>query len=303
MVGEAHAAELDRRFGKAGAVRFAVSPLGGTVAHLTWRDAEATVALFGAHVLSWRTAVREQLWLSPAARLDSGKPVRGGIPVCWPWFGAHEIFTGLPSHGLVRTRQWQVTETGAESHGASIALGMVEGAGRIGGWPEGATATVRIVLGEGLTISLETHNAGSAPIRLTSALHTYFAVSDIAEVRIDGLGGCTYLDKLDDGARRQQQGAIRFAGEVDRIYLGDTAHMRLHDDGPGARHVEIASEGSRSAVVWNPWLEKAARLGDMGTAEAYRHMVCIETANAGDDVVTLAPGGRHTLTARYTAGR
>lgn len=301
MTGEAQAADLERRFGRAGAVRFEASPLGGTVAHLTWRDAQASVAIFGAHVLRWKANGREQLWLSPAARLDAGKAVRGGIPVCWPWFGPHETRSDLPAHGLVRARPWRVVETVAEADGAGITLAIAEGTAHIDGWPEGATATLRVVLGAGLDVSLETYNAGGAPMRLTSALHTYFAVSDIASVRVDGLAGCAYLDKLDDSARRQQDSAIRFASEVDRIYLGDTAHIELHDDGPPARRLEIASDGSRSAIVWNPWIEKAVRLGDMGSADAYRHMVCIETANAADDAITLAPGARHTLAARYAA--
>lgn len=302
MQGGMLAADLERRFGRPGALSFSVSPLGGVVAHLSRGDCGATIALFGAHVLSWTAAGREQLWLSPAARLDSGRPVRGGIPVCWPWFGAHEARPDLASHGLVRTRPWEVLSTASNANETALVLGIAEGREAIDGWPLGVNATLRVALGESLTVVLETHNAGPALLRLTCALHTYFAVRDIGNTSVDGLAGCAYLDKLGDGGTKHEVGTIRFDGELDRIYLGATSNIHLRDAGPPVRGIGIASEGSRSAVVWNPWIEKSARLGDMGAADAYRGMVCIETANAGDDVVELAPGGTHTLTARLTAG-
>jgi D-hexose-6-phosphate mutarotase len=154
-------------------------------------------------------------------------------------------------------------------------------------------------LGSKLSLSLETRNTGTAPFPLTQALHTYFRVSDIANVAVTGLEGLSYLDKLDQFARKTQSGPIAILAEVDRIYLGDISRITLHDRGAG-REIGIESTGSRSAVVWNPWTAKTARLGDMGSPNAFRQMLCIETANAGDDVITLAPGEAHTLAVIYS---
>lgn len=277
------------------AVTFEASPLGGIVARLRAGSNEAVVALQGAQVLSWRHDGREMLWLSPVSRLGTGKAVRGGIPVCWPWFGPHPDDAAKPAHGFVRTATWGVALTQASSSEAAIVL---QYRGQRFTQPQEPELRLRVALSEELNLALTTDNVGPAPFTMTAALHTYFAVSNIGAIAVEGLDGRTFVDKLDRDQRKTQAGAITIDQEVDRIYLGDTSGISLLDRTAG-RRLRIESRGSRSAVVWNPWVEKTRRLGDMGAPDAYRRMLCIETANAGDDAVTVPPNGQHVLAARY----
>ncbi|MFM9941838.1 MAG: D-hexose-6-phosphate mutarotase [Hyphomicrobiaceae bacterium] len=292
--------ELNSDFGRPGRIMFAMGDLGGPQAHLHAGDQSAIVALQGAQVLSWQSGGRERLWLSPVSRLGSSKPVRGGIPVCWPWFGPATDDSSKPAHGFVRTRNWNVVQTqiAADQAKVAVTLAFATGPEHAALWPYDAKVRLTVSLDTGLSLTLETFNKGAGPLVLGEALHTYFAVSDIATTAIDGFDGTTYIDKLDRETVHQQSGPIIIAGEVDRIYLGDTGPVTLRD---GIDQIIIASKGSASTVVWNPWANKTLRLGDMGAADAFRHMVCIETANAASDIVMLPPGGRHVLEARYTA--
>lgn len=278
---------------------FETSPLGGTIARISHHNAQALVALHGAQVLNWVIDGQGLLWLSPVARIRAGKGIRGGIPVCWPWFADHSSDPNKPAHGFVRHREWQVIGSQATTDAVSITLATSVTDAEQALWPHRAELRLTVSLGAALSLQLETHNTGSAPFPLTEALHTYFRVSDIANINVTGLEGCTYLDKLEGFARKTQAGPITIPAEVDRIYLGDASRIGLHDHG-FARLVHIASTGSRSAVVWNPWTEKTARLGDMGSPDAFRQMLCVETANAGNDIVTLAPGATHTLGVTYS---
>lgn len=290
-------AELQSRFARAEAVGFEMSPLGGPVARLSHAESVVRIALRGGQVLGWTRAGRELLWLSPDARIAAGRPIRGGVPVCWPWFGPHPDDPDKPAHGLVRRSPWTVTASEADAGGARVVLDVRITAGPL--WPHAAHASLTVSLDAGLSLALTTRNEGSQAFALTQALHTYFRVGDVELVGIEGLAGCTYIDKLADGARKVQAGTVAVSEEIDRIYLGQTTRITLVDRGE-ARRMAIDSHGSASAVVWNPWIDKTARLGDMGSPQAFREMVCIETANAGDDIVQLAPGASHTLGVRYT---
>jgi glucose-6-phosphate 1-epimerase len=206
-----------------------------------------------------------------------GKALRGGIPVCWPWFGAHPTDASQPAHGVARQSPWDVIEHTAQSAALQLTRGDLE-------------ARLDVSIGAELKVSLRTHNAGSAT-QLSAALHTYLAVDDIGQVRIADLDGAAYIDTLDGWQRKTQHGDVVFDREVDRIYAA--SHAMLHD---GARSIHVDGAGtSRSLVVWNPWIDKSARLGDMADG-AYRRMVCLETAWAGDDARRLAPGATDTLT-------
>lgn len=278
---------------------FETSPLGGTIARLTHGDAEVLVALHGAQILNWVMGGQGLLWLSPVARIRDGKGIRGGIPVCWPWFGDHPGDAKKPAHGFVRHRPWHVSGTNATPDAVSITLVTAVTDQDQTLWRHRAELRLTVRLGARLALQLETRNTGDDAFPLTQALHTYFRVSDIANIAITGLEGRDYLDKLDAFARKRQAGPITIAGEVDRIYLGETRRIIL-DDSEAGRRIDIASTGSHSAVVWNPWTAKTARLGDMGSPDAFRQMLCIETANAGDDVVNLAPGSTHVLGVTYS---
>lgn len=299
-------AALDARFGLPGALAFADSALGGVVAemHAAERGSRATVALKGAQVLSFSTPdLGDVLWLSPLARLDTAKAVRGGIPVCWPWFGAHAAQPTRPAHGFARMARWTVLDTAAREATSVLRLSLDGSDG-----PDGAAAgyenlgaTLEIVLGADLTITLTTHNRGRDAVAVTSALHTYFSVGDIGLTSVDGLGERPFIDQLDGGQRKREAGLVRFDGELDRIYQ-DTPDAVSIVDAARVRRIGIAKRGSQSTVVWNPGPAKAERLGDLGP-DGYRRMVCVETANAGADVVVLPPGAEHALTAIISATR
>ena len=285
---------LEARWGREPGVRFE-ERFGGTVAVLEAAGSTAIVAVRGAQVLSWRLAGQSDdvLWLSPVAKLGTGKAVRGGVPICWPWFGPHPLDPTLPAHGFVRAVPWRVLGSAASPSRARLVLEFATGVVDPAVWPHSARSEIEITVGETLTIALSTDNLGSEPFCLTQALHTYIAVGDVGRVVVTDLAGRTYIDQIDGNARRIQRGGIQFAGEVDRIYQGSPDDIVVTDRSLG-REIRVSKSGSSSTVVWNPGREKAQRLGDMGE-DGYKRMLCIETANAGDDAVTLASRARHRI--------
>ncbi len=291
---------LNARHGIAGQLVFKEVPGGLTVAEVTNPQATATIALQGAHVMTFAPRGHKPvIWLSRAAKLAPGKSIRGGVPVCWPWFGPHATEPTFPGHGFARTVLWEVIEASALSDGGTrLVFRLVPTDATRAQWPQVTPVECHITVGRALDIELVTRNQEAGPITIGDALHTYFEVSDIRQVMIDGLDGCPYLDKMDGGQRKQQTGAVTIGAEVDRIYLDSTADCLINDPG-WQRRIRIAKRGSRSTVVWNPWIEKAAKMGDFGD-NGYLNMVCVESANAADDVVTIAPGGEHRLAVRYS---
>lgn len=291
---------LNADFGRPGAVRFADSPLGGIVAELTAGGARAVVALQGGQVLSYVPAAgRDVLWVSPLARLGTGKAVRGGIPVCWPWFGPHPSNPSEPAHGFVRTVAWTVTGSTSTAEAARVVLTCPYPQDRRDAWAGKAELALEASLADQLTVRLATRNLSNEALPLTEALHTYLAVGDIAAATVGGLEGLDYIDKLDRNMVKQQAGGIRFAAEVDRIYADPGPAANVVDEAWG-RRIVLSKTSSASTVVWNPWIAKSERLGDMGP-DGYRRMVCVETANCGDVLVTVPPGGTHEMTVTLAA--
>ena len=294
--------DLNTAWGQPGRVAFSMSPLGGPVVTLAGTDGTAVVALQGAQLLSWTPTGHDPvIWLSPVERLGTSKPVRGGTPVCWPWFANHPTDTTKSAHGFVRTRQWTVEGAGVTDTGAWLTLAVQTSPADVPIWPHQATAQLKVVLGAQLDLALTTINTGDVPFTLSQALHTYFTIGDIAAVDVSGFDGETYRDKLDGGRRHPQSGTITFAGEVDRIYDAHTSGALINDHRL-RRCITVTQTGSRSAVVWNPGPAKASRLGDLGP-DGWRQFVCVETANAGDDSRELAAGTRHVIGATYAVTR
>ncbi|BDM25500.1 MULTISPECIES: D-hexose-6-phosphate mutarotase [Pseudomonas] len=274
--------------------------------------AELLIAQQGAQILSYqRVGEPPLLWLSDQAIFRQGKSVRAGVPVCWPWFGnlqrnpasVQAMFHGepAPAHGLARTRDWQllaVEEQGADLH---IEFELPEAQGDLPGWPHDVELKLQIVLGDTLSVALTSRNMGNSPVTISQALHSYFAVSDVRQARVEGVEGLHYIETLADWEQRQQQGALGFAGETDRIYLGTPQTLSIVDP-HWARRITLTSSGSRSAVIWNPWTERAKELADMAD-DGWQRMLCIETANVWDDVVELKPGSSHSLQVRIGSER
>ncbi|MEL7048784.1 MAG: D-hexose-6-phosphate mutarotase, partial [Pseudomonadota bacterium] len=286
---------LQRAFGVTERVGFEQDQDGQCVCVMHAPGSTARVALRGAHVQSWKCADQpnDMFWMSSQRPVDPEKPRRGGIPICWPWFGANADDARLPAHGIARSSDFEVVATHADD-ARTTAVFRLKDRSKLPVMFEGCELVVEIELGRTLRVALVTTNSGFDTVHLTQALHTYFRISDIADVSIAGLDTSPYADALDGFSMKRQAGPVRFHSEVDRIYSVRGGLELMLQDGVWKRGVEIATEGSRSAVVWNPWIEKSKRLGDMGP-DGYRQMVCIETANAGSDVVRVEPGNVHRL--------
>jgi glucose-6-phosphate 1-epimerase len=292
-------AGLNERYGIDGELLFAVGHHGAEVARITNPGGGAEIALQGAQVLTWAPVGQPAVvWLSPEAKFAAGKSLRGGAPVCWPWFGPHPEDPAKPGHGFARNLDWQVIDAQRVAEGTRLVLGFVPGAAQQALWPYEAALELAVTVGECLSLALTTRNTGTVPLTITQALHTYIHVGDIAAARVDGLDGCEYIDKVDGGARRRQSGPVTIGGEVDRVYLGCPGEAVIVDE-VLRRRIRIGKSGSQSCVVWNPWAEKGAKFGDMGD-DGYRRMLCVETTNAGDDVVTIASGRSFTLATEYS---
>ena len=269
--------------------------------------ATARVHTYGAHVVAWAPAgAGDVLWLSPDAILAPGTAIRGGIPVCFPWFGPHPAGAG-PAHGFARTSTWRLVGAEDLPHderrpGGAVRLTLELTRADVAPdaaalWPHEFTARLEVEVGASLTVSLTTTNDGPDAADLTQALHTYLAVDDVRRTRVDGLAGGPYLDKVAGDAREVQDGPVLFTGPTDRVYLGTSALLTVSE--AGGRTVEVAKVGSSTTVVWNPWSADAAKMRDVPD-DAWTRFVCVEAANAADDAVRLPAGETHTLTTRLT---
>ncbi len=268
-----------------------------TVFRLAGAHSTLEVAQQGAHVLNWTIpGTPPVLFLSPHSGFVRGKAIRGGVPVIFPWFGPKSGDSRAAQHGFARARDWQLETTSVAPDGAVATLHLTDDEDTRAAWPHAFSARLVAAAGKQLRIALEIRNTGAAAFIFEAALHTYLAVSDIRRVSVRGLEGTGYLDKVGGNVRRREgQSTLTFTGETDRVYL-DTASACTVDDPGWKRRIVVAKAGSRSTVVWNPWFEKARGMNDLGET-AWTGMVCIETANAGDDARTLAPGDSHVLEA------
>lgn len=272
-----------------------------------WRvrhgDAELVVAEQGAQVLSYRRGDGLPIiWLSEEAVFLRGQPVRGGVPVCWPWFGdlarnpqpVRDAFDAdqPPAHGLVRGIDWTLNTSHSDAGGATLEFTLTS-PGTLRGWPHTVEPSLTIRLDDRLHLTLTSHNRSQQTVALSQALHSYFAIGDIAQVAVEGLDGRPYIETLEDWQPREQDGDLLFTGETDRIYLDLPSRLSLRDAAAG-RRITLETSGSRSAVLWNPWIDKARRLSQFAD-DAWQRMLCIETANVMDDQVCLEPGASHTL--------
>jgi glucose-6-phosphate 1-epimerase len=293
-----HILQLNEKLGIEGEVEFRIGDHGALVAEVSNQRGSGSVAVQGAQVLTWSPTGQEPvIWLSDHASFKPGKSLRGGAPVCWPWFGPHKVDPDKPAHGFARNLDWEITETARVPEGTRILMRLVPGEEQQTLWPFQAQLTLEITMGERLRLELATENRGSSSFELTQAVHTYFHVGDIDAVRVEGLEGCDYIDKVGEEAVRRQEGPIHIDREVDRIYLGCPGDAVIVDPSLG-RRIRVYKSGSGSYVVWNPWIEKSAALGDMGE-EGYRQTICVETTNAATDVVSVAPGESYRLLTEY----
>ncbi len=258
--------------------------------------ATAKISFQGANVMEYiPKGEKPVLWMSEKSYFAPGKPIRGGVPICWPWFGAHPSNPELPAHGFARLCLWNLSSIkNLPDESTEVILTLTDKDVPAEFKAQPFQLRFIVTVGPQLTMALEMTNTGGDNLDITGALHTYFNVSDISKVWVEGLDKAHSFDSL---TKQEviQQGAIRFDAEFDRVFLNTEGDCVICDPGY-SRRIRIAKKGSRSAVVWNPWIEKAKRMPDFGDEE-YHTMLCVETTNARDDRRSIPPGNTHTLTA------
>jgi D-hexose-6-phosphate mutarotase len=267
---------------------------------ITTRESRAQIYLHGAHVAHFQPeGARPVLWVSRQSNFVSGtpgKPIRGGIPVCFPWFAQRKSDPTAPMHGFARLLTWRLGEvTHDPAAGARATLHLSSSDFTRGMYAHDFEVSLTVTVNARLTIEFAVRNTGATPMTFENALHSYFAVGDSRQIAITGLEGAPYIDKVDGWARKTETTPIAIAGETDRHYLGAKGKVTIVDP-VWQRRIGISKSGSATTVVWNPWIAKAKALPDFGDDE-WPEMVCVETTNALDDAVTLAPGATHVTEA------
>lgn len=255
-----------------------------------WSDAE--VYLHGAHITHFqRRGEPPLLFMSPLSRFETGVPIRGGIPIIFPWFGSRE---GHAAHGFARTTSWDLRQVVPQANGEVTLKFVLPDCAQASLFPR-FSAEYRVTIGPSLKAELAVTNvSGDQELAFEDCLHTYFHVGEISAVSIRGLRGADYLDKVSNFARKTEAlDAIRITSETDRIYL-DTESIVEIDDRSLGRTIVVAKSGSRSTVLWNPWIAKSLQMPDFGNQD-YQRMVCVESGNVSENRICLLPGQTQKL--------
>ena len=288
--------ESDRRFEIPGIARIVDGNGGLPKVSVSSPEAAGEMYLHGAHVTSWKPAGGEEVFfLSSQARWEDGRAIRGGIPVCFPWFGDKADDPKAPAHGFVRTKAWQLQSIAQAGSAVTVSMFTESDENTQKWWPAEFRLVHRATFARELSLELEMTNTGRTPLRFEEALHAYHRVGSIEAARVRGLDTVHYLDKTDSDREKVQQGAIVVDSETDRVYLDTTDAIELEDPALH-RSTLVSKQNSRTTTVWNPWVRKAQALADLGDGE-WREFICIETCNAGDFAVALGPGQQHTMKA------
>jgi len=272
----------------------------GDLARLTIRSslAEAHIYLHGAHVTHFQPKDKAPvLFMSQRSLFAADKPIRGGVPLIFPWFGPRAHHPESPAHGFARTGDWQVESLSEDGDGVVVAAFRLASDERTRAlWPFDFELRYRVAVGHTLTLTLEVENTSPQPFEFEDALHTYFAVSDVRQTSTTGLENAGYIDKT-DAQQRKTQGAepIVITAETDRVFE-NTRKTCIVDDPGLHRKITVEKSGSQTTVVWNPWIAKSAAMADFGDDE-WPKMLCIETANAAANTLTLDPGKTHSTRA------
>lgn len=266
---------------------------------VTGRSGSAEVYLQGAHVTSWAPADRDPvLWMSARSQYVPGAPLRGGIPVCFPWFGPSPA-EGDPLHGFARIADWDLVEVVEQGEDVVLTFGLSDTeAPRASAWPHAFGARYTVTVGATLRLELEVTNRGTVPFTFEEAFHTYLAVRDVREVTVRGLEAMGFVDRLvGDGEQAPTGGPLRITGETDRVYA-QPGTVVVQD--PAGRDLVVEATGAADVVVWNPWAVKSAAMADFGDDE-WISMVCVETGNVRGRAITLGAGASHAMSATISA--
>jgi glucose-6-phosphate 1-epimerase len=295
---------LNSDFGIAGQLKFVKGNGGFPFILITNSRATALISVYAAQVLSYQPAeeCEDLLFLSQKSHYDEGKAIRGGIPICWPWFGPDPTALNRPNHGFVRNGLWTVVATEATADlETKVTLRFVETLQSLGYWQQAFTLDLVITVGNTLTLELNTRNTGTQVFSITQVFHTYLQVGNINQVQILGLEDTNYIDSIDEGVQKCQIGAVTVSEEVDRIYT-DVKNGLIIDDTAFNRQIRITSTSNKTAVVWNPWTTKTKKLPDL-EQDDYQRFICVESGNVITDVVAIPPGGEYRLVTEFKITR
>lgn len=271
-------------------------------ANIDNNSGSAQIYLHGAHITSFVLKRQKPvIFLSSEAKYQPGKAIRGGIPISWPWFADHPTDSSKPAHGFARTSLWEVRGTKAITMGETeIILGLSDSEETHKLWDYSFDLELKVAVGQELNTKLKMTNTGSQDFAVTTAFHSYYNVGNVKDISIRGLEDTEYVDKVDNFSIKLQNGPVKISDETDRIYI-DTGLECVIGDPIFNRKIRIGKSGSNSTVVWNPWAQKAKLMNDLGDEE-YESFVCVETANAGNDIVVISPGSSHKLETRTAVG-
>jgi len=283
--------DLQRRFGVPGVVKIDEGRSSLPRVSVTSDLASAEIYFHGAHLTAFQPrGAKPVLFMSKESNFDPAKPIRGGVPVIFPWFGPKAGAPESPAHGFARTRHWDLESCTVQADRAvrvvfSLAV-------------DAATLRMTFTIAHSLEMEMEVR-AAAAPLTFEEALHTYFVVGDVRQVAVEGLQGVEYIDKV-DGFKRKTQPAepIRITGETDRVYLNTLGLCVIRDPVLG-RSITVEKESSGTTVVWNPWIAKAKAMADFGDEE-WTQMICVETANVGEGAIRLEAAQTHRMKTRIT---
>jgi len=292
--------ELDRRFGIPRVARICEGHGGLPKIQITGSRAEGEMYLHGAQVTSWKPAGNsEVLFLSTKSRWQEGQAIRGGIPICFPWFRSKVDDPKAPAHGFARTRSWKLESIVQEERGVLVSMSLESDEQTRRWWPGEFHLAYRVVLGPELILELVCTNTDKTDLRFEEALHTYNRVADVANVRLEGLDAVQYLDNTDANKMHVQWGDVKIASATDNAFVDTQNDVDLLDP-ELRRRVRLKKSNSLTTVVWNPWLEAAARMKDLGDGE-WTQFLCVEASNILTASVSLAPGAEHKMTAVLSA--
>jgi glucose-6-phosphate 1-epimerase len=256
--------------------------------------AKAEIYLHGAQITSWQPAGAEEvIFLSAQSQWQDGKAIRGGIPICFPWFRAKADNPKAPSHGFVRTKAWELDLLETHNDFTVVSFSTTSDESTREWWPHDFHLLHHVTVGAELTQELVVTNTGKTPLRFEEALHTYYRVSAADSIRIGGLDGVTYLDNTANNLEKKQAGDVVFAAQTDNAYMDTTHAVEIVDPGL-RRRIRLTKQASRTTVVWNPWSTGAHSLSDLGDDE-WRIMACAEASNIRNYAVELAPGQGHCM--------
>ena len=292
--------QLNADYGIADKVKFVEGTGGFPLIEVSNEYAQAKISVYAGHILSFKPVEQAEdvIFLSSKVNYQLGKAIRGGTPICWPWFGPDPEVKGRPNHGFVRNRMWQMRDVFSTPDGETkITMGLVDTPETREIWDYSFDLAIAITVGRVLTVELITRNTGEQAFKITQALHTYFQIGDINQVTVLGLKDREYLDKVDSGKQKTQTDEVTFAGECDRIYLNVQPELVI-DDRALNRKIKVRATNSKTAIVWNPGAEISTKMADLGDQD-YENFVCVETANAANEVIEVGAGGEYILTAQY----